>query len=346
MNRLRVLVFGNSPFDLRTITKGLMPFANVKEIAWQCKPLGNLSGKTLLKAFYRVIETCYRCLLLFKDIHGFKADVVLTQFAFHYGLIGGIAAKLARRPCVIQAIGSDLKLDPLLRTRRTIVCLALEIASGVICVSKDIESIAKTLGARNTVVIPYPLDLTDFPDGESPKKRNQIVSVMKLSSIKGIPYLIKAMTFIKEGTLLIIGDGPERKKSELLLHALGLQDRVFLLGWVDRKNMWRYLQQSTVFVLPSLSEGTPRVILEAMMCGLPIVATRVGGIPEMITDGVNGILVPPRNEKALAEAVRRVLNDSDFQRNASMTNRQAVKKFEVRVIGSKVYDYLRAFVGS
>lgn len=345
-DKIRILIFGNARLDLQTMTNALRPFADVREISWQCKPIGNLSGKTLPKAFYRVIETCYRCLLLFKDIHVFKADVVLAQFAFHYGLIGGIAAKLARRPCVIQAIGSDLKLDPLFRTRRTIVCLALEIASGVICVSKDIENIAKTLGARNTVVIPYPLDLTDFPDGESPKKRNQIVSVMKLSPIKGIPYLIEAMTFIKGGTLLIIGDGPERKKSELLLHALGLQDRVFLLGWVDRRSMWRYLQQSTVFVLPSLSEGSPRVILEAMMCGLPIVATRVGGIPEMITDGLNGILVPPRNEDALAEAIRQVLNDPDFQRRASTENRVAVKKFEIRSIGPRVYGYLTSFVGN
>lgn len=169
---------------------------------------------------------------------------------------------------------------------------------------------------------------------------------MRLSSIKGIPYLIKAMTYLKEGTLLIIGDGPERKKSESLLHSLGLQDRVFLLGWVDRQDMWRHLQQSTIFVLPSLSEGTPRVILEAMMCGLSIVATRVGGIPEMLTDGVNGILVPPRNEKAIAEAIKRVLDDPDFQRKASMENRMAVKKFETRVVGPRLYDYLANFAES
>jgi hypothetical protein len=68
MNKLRVLVFGNAPFDLRAITKGLMPFANVKEIAWQCKPLPILSRYIYLKAFYRVIETFYRCLIIFKEI--------------------------------------------------------------------------------------------------------------------------------------------------------------------------------------------------------------------------------------------------------------------------------------
>lgn len=345
-DKIRVLIFGKTRLDLQTMTNALSPFANVREVSWQSEPLGNLSRNILVKAVYRLIETCYRVLVLFKEIHVSNADVVLAQYAFHYGLMGGVAAKLARRPCVIQAIGSDLKLDPRNRTRRAIVCLALKIASGVICVSKDIESVAKTLGARKTVVIPYPLDLTDFFEGESPKKMNQIVSVMKLDPIKGIPYLIKAMAYVKEGTLLIIGEGPEREKSESLLHVLGLQDRIVLLGWVDRRSMWRYLQQSMVFVLPSLSEGSPRVILEAMMCGLPIVATRVGGIPEMITDGLNGILVPSRNEKALAKAIRRVLNDPDFQINASTENRVAVKKFEIRFIGPRVYDYLTSFVNN
>lgn len=343
--RIRILIFGNAHArDLRTITNALNSFAYVREVPWRPKPLDNISRNVLTKAFYRLIETCYRVLVLFKEICVFKADVVLAQFAFHFGLMGGIAAKLAGRPCVIQAIGSDLKLDPRSRTRRVVICFALRTVSGVICVSKDIESIAKTLGARNTAVIPYPLDLTDFPVGTSPQKENQIVSVMNLSPTKGIPYLIKAMGYVKEGTLLIIGEGPERQKLEKLLHGLGLQDRIALLGWVDRRSMWRYLQQSVVFVLPSLSEGSPRVILEAMACGLPIVATRVGGIPEMMTDGLNGILVPPRNEKALAEAIRLVLSDPGFQRKVSMENKIAVKKFEIRFIGPRLYDYLASFV--
>jgi len=344
MNKLRVLVFGNAPFDLRAITKGLMPFANVKEIAWQCKPLRILSRYIYLKVFYRVIEIFYRCLIIFKEICMFHADVILVQYIFCYGLIGAIAAKLSRRPCVVQVIGSDLKIVPLSRLGRIIICLTFKITSGVICVSKDLQNIAKKLGARDTIVIPSPLDLSDFPEKSSRKKNNQIITVMKLSSIKGASYLIKAMTYIKEGNLIIIGDGPERKKLESLTFNLGLRDRVFFLGWIRHSRLWKHLQQSGIFVLPSLSEGCPRAILEAMACGLPIVATKVGGIPEIMTDGVNGFLVPPMNERAIAEAVKRILNDVDFQRNASKENKKLAKKFEFPVIGCQIYKYLKNFV--
>jgi glycosyltransferase involved in cell wall biosynthesis len=344
-DRIRVLVFGRKQLDLQPMINALSPFADIREVEWPSKPLSDSSKNVFLKAFYSLIEAYfYRVLTLFKEIHVFKANVVLVQYAFHTGLVAGIAARLARRPCVIQAIGSDLKVEPLNRTHRAIVCLALKIVSGVICVSRDMESIAKALGAQKTVAIPYPLDLTDFSERKSSKKMNQVVTVTRLIPIKGISYLIKAMAYVEEGTLLIIGDGPERKKTQSLLHSLGLQDRVTLLGWVDRRSMWRYLQQSTVFVLPSLSEGSPRVIPEAMMCGLPIVATRVGGIPEMMTDGLNGILVPPRNEKVLAEAIRRVLQDPIFQRNASMENKTIARKYEISSIGPRVYSHLTSFV--
>ncbi len=96
-----------------------------------------------------------------------------------------------------------------------------------------------------------------------------------------------------------------------------------------------------VFVLPSLSEGTPRAVIEAMSCGLPIVATKVGGIPEIITDGVNGFLVPIRNEKALAEAIEKALCDTDFQRKASAKNREVAKRFLVPTAARNTHNYFR-----
>jgi len=270
----------------------------------------------------------------------FRADVILVQYVFHYGLIGGIAAKLSKKPCVVQVIGSDLKIEPLSRLSRIMICLTFKITSGVICVSKDLENIARKLGARNTIVIPSWLDLSDFSKKVSFKKNNQIISVMKLSSIKGADYLIKAMKYIREGNLIIIGYGTERKKLESLASSLGLSERVFFLGQVSHSGVWKLLQQSTIFVLPSLSEGCPRAILEAMACGLPIVATKVGGIPEIITDGVNGILVPPINEKALADAIVRVINDKAFQKKASKNNEIEAKKYELPIIGQRIHDYL------
>jgi len=317
-----------------------MPFTDIKEIAWQCKPLPVLSRYVYLRILYRVIETFYRCLIIFKEIYMFRADAILVQYVFHYGLIGGVAAKLSRKPCIVQAIGSDLKIVPLSRLGRIVICLTFKITSGVICVSRDLENIAKKLGASDTIVVPAWLDLSDFPEKGSHKKNNQIIAVMKLSPIKGAPYLIKAMKYIEEGNLIIIGYGAERKKLESLSFKLGLSDRVFFIDWVNRSRLWKHLQQSTIFVLPSLSEGCPRAILEAMASGLPIVATKVGGIPEIITDGVNGILVPPMNEKALADAIVRLINNKAFQKKASKINEKEAKKYDLPIIGQRIHDYL------
>jgi glycosyltransferase involved in cell wall biosynthesis len=154
-------------------------------------------------------------------------------------------------------------------------------------------------------------------------------------------YLIRAMAHLKDGSLVIIGDGPQRRKLESLSKHLELNDRVFFTGWIsDRSKIFDYLKQSTVFVLPSLSEGRPRVLLEAMACGLPVVATDVGGVPEVVVDGVNGLLVPPRDEKALAEAIEHVFNNVDFRRRASAENVKATTEYLPSVIGQKIYDYL------
>jgi glycosyltransferase involved in cell wall biosynthesis len=154
-------------------------------------------------------------------------------------------------------------------------------------------------------------------------------------------YLIRAMAHLKDGSLVIIGDGPQRRKLESLSKRLELNDRVFFTGWIsDRSKIFDYLKQSTVFVLPSLSEGRPRVLVEAMACGLPVVATDVGGVPEVVADGVNGLLVPPRDEKALAEAIEHVFNNVDFQRMVSAENVKATTEYLPAVIGQKIYDYL------
>jgi glycosyltransferase involved in cell wall biosynthesis len=348
---IRLLFFGSTCTEthMKPIAIGLLPFAAIKVVMLEDKRTKFGPNHIHLCMIYRLFESIFWTLLIFKNIKKFGANIIMKQYTFHYGLIAGVAAKLARIPSVVQVIGSDLKVEALRSWLNLItIRLILRITSGLICVSRDLENIARSLGARNTTVIPTPLDLSYFPDRvRVNKKTKEIISIANIIPLKGLFYLVKAMKFVQDGTLLIIGDGPERKRLEMLLTDLGLTDRVFFLGRVDdRSRLWDYLHQATVFVLPSLSEGCPRVILEAMACGLPIIATNVGGIPEILTDGVNGLLVTPRDEKALANAIKKILNDKDFQKSASIKNREAAKEYSLQIICQRIYSYLKEIVSS
>ncbi|MFX0196739.1 MAG: glycosyltransferase [Candidatus Hodarchaeota archaeon] len=340
---LRVLVFGSTPMhlDIEAIAKSLSSYAIVREVNWQYKLLPKRTRYIFLRLFYRSFESIYWSLRIFKEIHVFHADVVFSTYAYSTGLIGMLAATLSKKPCVIHAVGSDLRLDSRSFLGKVFVPLTLKTVSGVICVSKDLESRAKVFGAKNTVVIPPPLDLKDFEEKDFRRNDKEVISIAHLNPIKGMSYLIKAMKRIEEGKLIIIGNGPEREKLELLSLDLGLSDRVFFLGWVNHSSeFWDYLMKATVFVLPSISEGLPKVLVEAMVAGLPIIATKVGGIPELIKDGINGLIVPPKNEMALAEALKKIFDDDHFRNNASNENKKIAQEYAAPIIGLRMYNYL------
>lgn len=107
--------------------------------------------------------------------------------------------------------------------------------------------------------------------------------------------------------LVMVGDGPLKKQAEVLLREAGAEELAWLPG--EQNDVPRLMQSMDLFVLPSLAEGISNTILEAMACGLPVVATRVGGNPELVDDGNTGMLVPQADPDAMAQAIRRYLND-------------------------------------
>jgi len=156
-----------------------------------------------------------------------------------------------------------------------------------------------------------------------------------LSEQKGIRYLLEAAGQVvssrPEVRFAIAGDGPLRGELEQRASALGLDDKVAFLGY--RADMPEVISALDVYVLPSLWEGLPLALLEAMAIGKPIVATRVGGNPEVVEHGVNGFLVPPRDPGALAEHILRALDDEDFRRRAEQANaRRFAREFSLEAM--------------
>jgi glycosyltransferase involved in cell wall biosynthesis len=158
------------------------------------------------------------------------------------------------------------------------------------------------------------------PPGERravrPRRTDALLFLGRLGHRKGIFVLLEALAAVRSRfrhvVLLCGGDGElDRVRAEVV--RLDLSDNVTLLGWVKGAAKDELLESSTVFVLPSFDEGVPMSILEAMAWGLPVIATPVGGIPEVVTDGREGLLVAPGDADALGEAICRLLVDADLR---------------------------------
>jgi glycosyltransferase involved in cell wall biosynthesis len=200
----------------------------------------------------------------------------------------------------------------------------------LLCEKSREEALTEGFSSEQLVYIPNGVDTAYFkPVPEARTKNNNIIFIGRLDCLKGVDTLLQALRKLKDAgvpaQLDIIGDGPERSGLELLARQLGITSAVIFHGAVH--GVAPYLQRSSLFVLPSLSEGMPNVVLEAMACGLPVVATRVGGIVDIITDGENGLLVDAQHPDQLYEAMKRLLTDRQL---ADRLGGQALRTIERR----------------
>lgn len=171
-----------------------------------------------------------------------------------------------------------------------------------------------------------------------------ILAVAELHERKGLKYLVKAMPGIVEKEknchLVIAGSGPEQDELEILVKKEGVNDYVNFLGF--KKDIPHLMKACDIFVLPSIKEAFGLVILEAMAAEIPVIASNVGGIPEIITNGENGLLVPPHDEEKLAKAVTKLLNDQTLRGKYVKTGFERLKKtFDAKTMAKnteKIYD--------
>ena len=154
-------------------------------------------------------------------------------------------------------------------------------------------------GAKQLIAKRIGMDVGEF------NKKTVLVTNAELHPNKGLPYLVEAMTDVSsqhpEVISVIVSDGQEKERLQSLIKEKNLSSYVFLAGYID--NATEYLKAFNIFVLPSIKEGLPYAILEAGSASLPVVATSVGGIPEIIDDMKSGILVQPKNARELGHAL-------------------------------------------
>jgi glycosyltransferase involved in cell wall biosynthesis len=168
-----------------------------------------------------------------------------------------------------------------------------------------------------------------------------IVYAGRIEREKGLFDLIECGKYIcdqrSDISFLLAGKGRDLEALKKKVKKLGLQDKVIFLGQMGRDQLVRLYQQSTIFAFPSYHEGLPTVLLEAMACGLPIIATNVRGNRDLISPGKNGILVSPRSPKEMADAISMLLNDDEMRKELGKNARKTIEeKFTWDIVSTKI----------
>lgn len=269
------------------------------------------------------------------------ADILHTH-DYKTNVLGGLAARRADRSMPwVATVHLHTTTSRRLRLYRALDLFLLRLADRVITVSRDQRRILLERGVdrRRLVLIPNVIDADSFAAqagdrlaarAELGLRPDNVVAVLvgRLTAQKGVDWFLTAASAVhevmRESRFLIVGDGPERLSLEAQAAALGLGEVVLFLGYRD--DVPTLLAASDVFVLSSRSEGLPLALLEAMALGVPPVATRVGGVPDVVRGEQTGILVRPGEPLALAEGMLKLMEDGDAARRLGDEARRHVRR--------------------
>jgi len=307
-------------------------------------------------------------LAILRHLHRLRPDIIHTHTS-KAGLLGRVAAWLARVPVVVHTphghvfyghFGPTLSWFFLLveRVLRRITTHLVALTPGE---AEDYMDLG-VMPPHQISVIPSGIDLHRFTGARVDRlsKRRElglppaalaIGFVGWLLPIKGLSFLVRAMPGIlvrhPESFLVVAGKGDEEVKLRSLADSLGLNGRVLFLGW--RPDVDEILPCLDLLVLPSLNEGMGRVLVEAMAAGVPIVASCTGGVPDLVWDGENGLLVPPADSGALEQAISQLFRDEPGRRRMAATGKKICGQYSaesmVRQI-SELYGVLQERLSS
>ena len=240
-----------------------------------------------------------------------ECDLIHAQFLLS-GVVGAWIKKIMWLKLIITAHGSDVYMIPKMGLFQKSYIRAISNADAIITVSNANKEQLTTLGLPEDKisVIPNGIELSMF-NNVTPLRVQEagtkIVWVGRMVEVKGLVYLFSAMRIIvssyPNSKLTLMGDGPLKDKLERLAGEMSLTANITFMGYVKYSLLPQYLKGADIFVLPSLSEGFPVAIPEAMAACKPVVASNVGGIPDVVTDGVTGFLVAPENPEQLADKI-------------------------------------------
>jgi teichuronic acid biosynthesis glycosyltransferase TuaC len=273
--------------------------------------------------------------LLARRLHRkFHFDCIDAHYVYPDGFAAVLLGKLLRLPVVVSARGTDINVFPSFLTIRPMIVWSLRNAAGIVAVSSALKSAIVNLGVpvEKISVIPNGIDLKRFYPVPQPEARLALnlpadvkiaISVGALREVKNHKLLISAFAKALESQpklrLFIVGEGPLRPALENLIRELNLQERVSLVGARPNDELALWFSAADVSCLVSSREGWPNVLMESIACGTPVIATRVGGVPEIIRSPQLGVLTdedPDSVAAALNSALTQQWDRSALARHA------------------------------
>jgi glycogen(starch) synthase len=309
----------------------------------------------------------------FRQLYGPQAAVVAPILAARADLVhvhlgedlavlpvGAAAARLHRLPLVLTVhtslrhtlVVSDLRSAVLKTLGGPIERWGERSAEAVLTITPRLFRLLVSDGVEEDRVHHIPPGVNPslfegpFEDPFSGVGRPRVLFVGRLAPQKGVRALVEAAGLLEDESaqVLLVGDGPERKALEREAERLGVGRRLHFVGFLAHDRLPAAMSHADLLVLPSLYEELGTVLLEAMQAGLPIVASKTGGIPEVAEDGVNGMLVPPGDPEAIARAIDRILADRGLANRLSEEAQERGKDYDWEVLAGRVLRVYRGVI--
>lgn len=271
---------------------------------------------------------------------GFEFDVIDAHYFYPDGVAAALLAKILKKPYIITARGSDINLIPRYMAPRAMIRKAAAGAAHIVTVSEALKLAIEDLGIASGKIsaLRNGVNLDLFQPGDKQTACEQlqvhspmILSVGNLVDLKGHHLVIESMKDLPGIHLSIIGEGPMKSALAEQIHQLGLTDRVRLVGAIPQPELRTWYSAADALVLASEREGMPNVLLESLACGTPVIATKAGGTPEVVSGEAAGLLVD-RDPQSIANGVLRLL---DTLRAPSLVRNHA-ERFSWKPVISKL----------
>lgn len=265
--------------------------------------------------------------VLFRNIHFINIHYTTT-----YGPLGVFAI---RGKLITSVYGSDILIRPRRsRTARYIVLAALRRSTAIFATSKFLAEQTSLYTKRPIIIIPFGIDTKVFDFKSKPESNVfNIVCTKTLKDVYGVDLLLRATQMLvykynlHNIRLTVTGDGPDGQKYKALCKDLDIEEIVDFPGAIPHKNIPAILQDSDLAVFPSRSESYGVSILESMAAGVPTIATRVGGIPEIISNEINGILIDKDSVEQICNAILRLYRDRGLRQTLKKNSREIIQEF-------------------